>query len=109
MEAYTFDKQKISLAQTILSLSDPELTLRIEAYVKELLKNDSLLESEEVFDANKLSFEEWNEQFEDDYILDDYIEEHGITVKEYRMQLYAAEKGEGMSKETLFEKLEASV
>lgn len=106
METITFDKKKISLAQTILSLNDPKIMFQIESFIKEVTKEKDIEKLEEdEYDAQQLSFEEWNKQFETDYKLDDYLPEYGMTVKEYRLKIYNSEKGNGMSKEQFFEKL----
>ncbi len=39
----------------------------------------------------KQSFEDWNKQFEDDFKLDDFIPEYGMTLREFRMGIYNAE------------------
>jgi hypothetical protein len=107
METITFDKKKISLAQTILSLKDPNIMFQIEAFIKKITKETSTDNIEEnEYDAKQLSFEEWNNQFEDDYKLDDYLPEYGMTVKEYRLEIYNSERGNGMSKEQFFEKID---
>ena len=46
-----------------------------------------------------LTFEDWNEQFDNEQKLDDYVEEYGMTVREFRLMLYNSEKGTGMSKQ----------
>lgn len=42
-------------------------------------------------EAKELSFEEWNEQFEDSFDLDDFVTEYGMTLREFRMGIYEAE------------------
>ena len=54
---------------------------------------------------NKISFEEWNEQFTDDKNLDDFIAEYGMTLREFRKGIYEAEMSEGMSLNEFQQKL----
>ena len=104
METQTLENRKILLAQKILSLDDTNVVLRIETFLDKLLA-DIHEEKEEEFDAKLLTFDDWNKQFDDEYKLDDFIPEYGMTVRDFRYKIYNSEKGDGMSKEVFFEKL----
>jgi len=58
-------------------------------------------------EGSKPSFEEWNKQFDDDYNLDDFIPEYGMTLREFRTGIYEAElSGEEMSIDEFREKIQ---
>ena len=96
METINFAEQKISLAQTILSLNDIKKISQIQLYVNKLLKKKHDINNE--FDAKYLSFNEWNNQFDDQEKLDEYFTEYGMTLREFRLEIYNSEKEKGMSK-----------
>lgn len=106
METLNFAEQKISLAQTILALNDITKMYQIQSYVNQILKEQPVNDNEDdEYDAKKLSFEEWNEQFEDNLNMDDMIPEYGMTLKEFRLKIYNSERQEGMSKEEFLNKV----
>ncbi|NPA45458.1 MAG: hypothetical protein GXO49_07985 [Chlorobi bacterium] len=51
----------------------------------------------------KLSFEEWNKQFDDDLKLDDFIPEYGMTLREFRMSIYEAETSQNEKSINIFQ------
>ena len=103
MDAINFAEEKISLAQTLLSLRDIDKFYRIQAYIQELLKEQEV--QDEDFDAKRLSFSEWNEQFDNEHNLTDFIPEYGMTVLDYRLKIYNSEREVGMSKDEFVNKL----
>lgn len=107
MEKLSFAEQKISLAQTILALTDINSFVQIQTYINELFSNKwkSKEYLEDDFDAKVLTFDEWNKQFEDEYNLDDYIPEYGMKLRDFRLQIYKSEKGKGMSKQEFLNKV----
>ncbi len=76
---------------------------QIQAYVEELLREWQ--DPNEDFDAKKLTFSEWNEQFDNGYNLTDFIPEYGMTVLDYRLKIYNSEREAGMSKDEFINKL----
>lgn len=49
-------------------------------------------------DLRQMSFSEWNAQFEETGIaLDDYLPAYGMTLRAYRMEIFEAEKEEGIA------------
>ena len=62
---------------------------------------------EEDFDANKLSFAEWNEQFTDEGDLDALLPEYGMTLRQFRMSIYESERAESMTLEELGKEIES--
>jgi len=109
MEKNNFSEQKISLAQTILSLTDVDFITQIEVYIKELIsaKRGDLTQIGDGFDAKLMTFNEWNKQFEDEYDLDDYIPEYGMKLRDFRLKIYNSEKGQGISKQEFENKINA--
>ena len=108
MEALSFEKRKISLAQTILALNDTNKMFRIQTFIQEVLTDISeqkTQKQENEYDAKLLSFEQWNEQFDDEYNLNDFIPEYGMTIRDFRLQIYNSEQEQGMSKKAFFEKV----
>ena len=105
MKTQTFAEQKIALAQTILALSDTKKIDQIQNYINHLLQNK--LESEEDYDAKFMSFAEWNQQFSDQQNMDDYINEYGMSVRDFRQSIYESEKEKGMSKQAFLKKMNA--
>ncbi len=103
MEIMTYEEQKISLAQTIFAINDRDKFFQIKSYITKLVENESSKIAES--NAKLLTFNEWNKQFDNTYKLDDFIEDYGMTVRKFRLQIYNSEKGEGMSKQVFFEKL----
>ena len=103
METINYAEQKILLAQTILALNDVNKISKIQSYVDELLQKKRDTDNE--FDAKTLSFLNWNKQFNDGLMLDDFIAEYGMTLRDFRMKIYNSEKQQGMSKETFVEKV----
>ena len=98
METLNFAEQKISLAQTILALTDTNKIYQIQSYVNKTLKYN-LLDKEVEFDAKELSFSEWNKQFDDDRDLNIFLPEYGMKLRDFRFKVYNSERQEGMSKE----------
>ena len=101
METMNYAEHKISLAQTIFALDDINKIVQIKSYINELVQLDN-----NDFDAKLLTFKEWNKQFGDEYKLDDFSDQYGMTVGEFRLQIYNSEKSEGMSKKDFFQKLD---
>ena len=102
-ETQNLAEQKLALAQAIFNLHDSQKLAQIQSFVEKL--TDERQEAEHEYNAKLLTFDEWNKQFDDDYNPDDYIPEYGMTLHEYRMKIYQAEKEEGMSKEHFSEKV----
>ncbi|HFA47831.1 MAG TPA: hypothetical protein ENJ95_02295 [Bacteroidetes bacterium] len=101
---------KLDLIQAILQIQQPELLEQIKGLVQDVLNNGHVKqneEEEEEFDANELSFEEWNKQFDDDQSLDDYVPEHGMTLGEFRRKIYDAERSEYLTHEEFMNQLNA--
>ncbi|MEA3443193.1 MAG: hypothetical protein U9R19_00550 [Bacteroidota bacterium] len=109
MENLSFAEQKISLAQTILSLTDKNSFTQIQSYINSLYKGKrkSIKKQEDDFDAKTLTFDEWNKQFEDEYDLDDYIPEYGMSLHDFRLRIYKSEKETGITKQEFVAKMDS--
>jgi len=100
---------KLDLIQTILQIQEPELLRQAAGLLQEFISgktsgNGSGGENEE-FDANEMSFEEWNKQFDDDRDLQENIPEHGMTLGEFRRKIYEAERSEYLTEEEFHKEL----
>ena len=97
---------KLDLIQATLEIQQPELLEKITGYVQDVLNNGhgkQGTEEEGEFDANELSFEEWNKQFGDGQNLDEHVPEHGMTLGESRRKIYDAERSEERPIEEFFD------
>ncbi len=97
METLNFAEQKISLAQTILALNDINKMYQIQSYINKILERTQ--EVEDDFNAKKLSFSEWNKQFDDNRDLNTFLPEYGMKLRDFRFKIYNSERQEGVSKE----------
>jgi len=52
-----------------------------------------------------INYAEWNKQFDDKLNLDEYIEELGMTLQEFRLMIYNSEREKGMSKKEFLNKV----
>ena len=106
MDRLNFVEQKISLAQTILALKDINLFVKIQTNITELYNRQNKVKKlENNFDAKKMSFEQWNKQFDDNYNLDSFIPEYGMKLLEFRLKIYNSEKEVGMTKQEFANKV----
>lgn len=101
METLNYAELKLSLLQTILMLDETEKLLEIQQFIANLIQ----LPAKEIDEKPIESFEEWNMQFDDSQDSEIYIEEYGMNLHEYRLQIYNAEQEEGISKEEFMTKL----
>ena len=82
---------KAKVINEINVVNDDDTLQKLYSVVHKFLENNKKEEE-------KPSFEEWNKQFDNDYNLDDFIHEYGMTLREFRMGIYEAElSGEEMS------------
>lgn len=106
METLNFAEQKISLAQTILALNDINKMYLIQSYINKILERSQEIEDlEDEFDAKKLTFSEWNKQFDDNRDLNTFLPEYGMKLRDFRFKIYNSEKQEGLSKEEFINKV----
>ena len=71
-------------------------------------KKDNKKTDPEDSEANYLSFEEWNKQFDDkNRNLDEYLPDYGMALRKFRIKMYNAEtSGKGISKGDFFDELD---
>ena len=101
---------KLSMIQSILEIQEPDLLQRAAKVLQKMLNGISVQEEEdEEFDANKMSFEEWNKQFIDGQPLDEFVPEHGMTLGAFRKQIYEAERSEERPIEEFFDFLDKRI
>lgn len=92
METVNLEQQKNALVQTILSLTDKQKVLDIQKSVNKILNA-----GKKRYDAKFMSFSDWNKQF-DEVDLNEYVEDYGMTIREFRKRIYDSERESGMSK-----------
>ncbi len=83
----TLAELKIELLKEIMSIESEDIMKKIYRTVQNYTAQSQNKTSKE----EKISFEEWNKQFIDNADLDEYIEEYGMTLREYRQAIYDAE------------------
>lgn len=91
-------EKKILLAKKIFALNDINKITQIQVFVNKLLDLKK-------YDAKTIGFYEWNEQFEDNLKLEEFIPEYGMSLKDFRLKIYNAEKEDGISKDEFLGKL----
>ena len=87
---------KLEIINRILQIDDQHLLEQLNSVIKkhsEQAKNKSQPKTDdEEYDAKKMSFEKWNEQFEGDLDLDEYLPDYGMTRGEFRRMIYERER-----------------
>ena len=108
MENSSLAEQKISLIQSILAIDKLEVLVQLQTYLDELNhgQNEQTDTDAEPPEAKGLSFEEWNNQFDDDRSLDEYLPEYGVTLGDFRRNIYESESGEETSIDEFFKDME---
>jgi len=118
MEKVILAEQKLAIFQKIMQVESKTSLNQIQMFIEKFLSefNSNLQEDksklekfEEEFDASKLTFEEWNKQFEDELNLDEYIPEYGMSLKDFRLMIYNSERSESYPIEKFYKKLEEYV
>ena len=110
MEKVILAEQKLAIFQKILQVESQTSLNQIQIFIANLQENKSKVENfEDEFNASKLTFEEWNKQFEDELNLDEYIQEYGMTLKEFRLIIYNSERSPSYPIEKFYKKLEEYV
>jgi hypothetical protein len=103
MNTIELTEQKKELAQIIFSLNDKKKINEIDNFIKQIIQKKDLINPG--YNAKKMTFTEWNKQFED-LNLDIFLEEYGISLKDFRLKIYNSERENGISKESFFEKID---
>ena len=86
---------KLELIDRILKINDKAVLKQLDKLLSQLSREKEEADDEEEFDAKKLTFEEWNAQFEDPQRdLDEYLPEYGMTLGEFRRMIYERERSE---------------
>jgi replication initiation and membrane attachment protein DnaB len=83
----TLAELKIELLKEIMNLESEEAIKKIYRTVQ----NFASKQKNKELKNEKISFEEWNRQFTDNQDIDEYIEEYGMSLREYRQTIYEAE------------------
>jgi DNA replication protein DnaC len=99
MQTINLAEQKLLLFQKIMSIQNKQKLNQLFVIVDKFTENSKN-------DITNLSFEEWNDLFMEEKDLDEFISEYGMTLGEYRLKIYNAEKGNDYPINQFLEKLE---
>jgi len=112
MDTINLAEQKLKLFQKIMSIENEKILSKLFIIAdKFVTKNntDYTYNNIENIDIATLSFNEWNKLFMQEKDLNEYIPEYEMTLRDYRMKLFNAEKGESYPINQFFKKLESYV
>ncbi len=85
-----------------------KLFIIADKFITKKQTNDAKEDIEDI-DIATLSFNEWNKLFMQEKDLNEYIPEYEMTLRDYRMKLFNAEKGKSYPINQFFKKLESYV
>jgi len=109
MDTVNLAEQKLKLFQKIMSIENEKILSKlfiiIDKFTAKKTTNGTQIDLENI-DIKGLSFEEWNKLFMKEQNLDEYIPEYEMSLREYRMKLFNAEKGASYPINQFLEKLE---
>jgi cytoplasmic iron level regulating protein YaaA (DUF328/UPF0246 family) len=91
-----YTEQKLKIFENILAINNENLLNDLQIYITKQISEYKKVKKTESKNET-ISFEKWNEQFTDDRNLDDFIPEYGMTLREFRQDIYNAETGNGMT------------
>jgi len=103
---------KLEIINSILQINDEKILKQVRQILDKVKSAEVEVEEaeeqeDEEFDAKKMTFEEWNKQFDDARSLDQYLPEYGMTLGELRRMIYERERnGKEMSAEEFHEFIE---
>ncbi len=86
-------------------LIDLARKMAITDFSVEVIENET--DNDNDFDANEMTFEEWNKQFDDNRNLDEFIPEYGTTLRRFRMGIYESEREEGYTVNEFFNRMKS--
>jgi len=89
---------KLKIFEQLMNVNSEAALIQIneflKTFIKEFKRPATKKRTTESTVANQISFEEWNKQFTNFKDLNEYIPEYGMTVGEYRKEIFEAEMGE---------------
>ena len=91
---YTAEKFKIF--ENILAVNNKKMLFQLQYLITNFISENEIINVENK-EIDNISFEEWNKQFTNERDLNDFIPEYGMTVGNFRNQIYEAEFGNSMS------------
>jgi hypothetical protein len=94
----TIENVKLNIIEKLLPLNNLEVLLKIQSFLGKTLPNGVV--TNQIEDAPETqTFEEWSLQFEDDENtnLDEYMPEHGMTLRQFRQLIWEGEQSEVMT------------
>ena len=106
----TVQDLKLTMIQAILENQEPDLLQKAAKALQKVFNGISYEEvDEKEYDANEMTFEEWNEQFTDDRPLEEFIPEHGMTLRAFREKIFEAERSEYLTEEEFNAELKTTI
>lgn len=109
MNTINFADKKILLFQKLLTIDNEEALNQLNILINNFILEAKSLDNIENIDINSLSFQEWNKIFMEEKDLNEYIPEYDMTLLDYRMKIYNAERSESFPINKFFKKLESYV
>ena len=91
-----YTTQKLKIFENILAVNNKKLLNKLQYFIINFISENEVTDINNI-EAEAISFEEWNKQFTDNKDLNEYIQEYGMTVGNFRRQIYEAEFGNTMS------------
>ncbi|MBI5914360.1 MAG: hypothetical protein HY842_03220 [Bacteroidetes bacterium] len=100
----TAENIKLNIIEKLLPLDNLDVLLKIQSFLGKTLKNGGGQVTKDDATGGQ-AFEEWNQQFEDDENtnLDEYLPEHGMTLRQFRRLIWEGEQDETMTFESFVE------
>ncbi len=95
----SIQEQKLALIQGLLLIQDKSIIKQIDELIKLALSKD-------MDKPTYVDFQTWNEQFGTDENLEVYQEEYGMTLGEFRKQIWTAEMNDAVELDTFFKMIE---
>jgi hypothetical protein len=92
----SLQEQKLSLIQGLLLVQDKSIIDQIDTLIKAALTSNTQK-------STFLNFETWNKQFQDDQNMDTMLEDYGMTLGEFRKQIWQSEMDEMVELDDFFE------
>lgn len=100
----TLAEHKLEIFKELLALENEKALNRVRNLIRKFLNEQNTSTKKNVKEY-KISFEEWNKQFEDTGSVNEPTSEYEMTVKEFRKNIYEAEMSNTKPVEDLQSKL----
>lgn len=92
----SLQEQKLSLIQGLLLVQDKSIIDQIDNIIKSALASNTQK-------STFVNFETWNKQFQNDQSMDTILDDYGMTLGEFRKQVWQSEMEEMVELDDFFE------